>query len=184
MDNQVNGTHYKSLMNKKYLGSWDIPAGGSIIINMTGVNQEEVVGDAGKKSVCVVGYFSDCKPMILNSTNCSALERVFKTPYVEFWRGPIEVVVDRNVRFGGKMVEGLCIRPYAPRIQSQVLACTDCGQVVEAAAGKTPEQIAAYTVRNYGRCLCASCASAEKARRKEKEVQTEAGVLNDILGTN
>ena len=53
MDNQVvHRTHYKALMNKKYLGSWDIPAGGSIIITMMGVRQEEVVGDAGKKSVC------------------------------------------------------------------------------------------------------------------------------------
>ena len=116
--------------------------------------------------------------MILNSTNCAALEKVLKSPFVEFWRGPVEV----TVRFGGKQVDGLRIRPYPPRIvQNQIPTCADCGQVIAEAAGKSPAQIAAYTVRKYGRCLCAACAANEKDRRKAKQGKTEAGELNDLL---
>ena len=172
-------TYYKSLMNKRFLGAWDVPEGGLVILTLSGVGQEEVIGEAGKRSMCMIAYFLDGKPMVLNATNCGALEKVFRSPYIEFWRGPIEIYADKNVRFGNKVVEGLRIKPYPPRVQSQ--ACADRGQLIMEEADKTTAQIAAYTTRRYGRCLCVSCAVKEKAKRRRMQDETEAARINEMI---
>jgi len=43
--------------------------------------------------------------------------------------------------------------------------CADCGNVITAAKGQTPQQIAAGTKKAYGRVLCMECALDEKARQ-------------------
>lgn len=56
--------------------------------------------------------------------------------------------------------------------------CAECGHLVAATSKMTIEQLADYTRKTYGKCLCAACAiKVEKARRaaeKEKEAAHEA----------
>lgn len=51
--------------------------------------------------------------------------------------------------------------------------CEECGRLVSATSKMTIDQLADYTRKTYGKCLCAACAvKLEKARRaaeKEKE---------------
>lgn len=44
--------------------------------------------------------------------------------------------------------------------------CSDCGKVIVAAQGRTADQIADGTVKNYGRKLCWSCMTAEIKKKK------------------
>ena len=56
--------------------------------------------------------------------------------------------------------------------------CEECGRLVSATSKMTIDQLADYTRKTYGKCLCAACAiKAERARRaaeKEKEAAHEA----------
>ena len=106
-------TDYRKLMDKRYLGSWDIPESGSIVDTITNVRQEAVIGQNGKRQDCIVAILQTHKPMILNATNCGALSRLFGSTYIEQWRGPIEIRAQAT-RFGGQACTGLRIRDVAP----------------------------------------------------------------------
>lgn len=47
--------------------------------------------------------------------------------------------------------------------------CSDCGNVIAPADGRTVQQIAAGTKKNTGRVLCMTCYKDEMARRKASE---------------
>ena len=53
------------------------------------------------------------------------------------------------------------------------IRCEECGRLVSATSKMTIDQLAGYTRKTYGKCLCQACArKAEIARRaaeKEKE---------------
>lgn len=55
--------------------------------------------------------------------------------------------------------------------------CTDCGLVIISAQGRTAEQIAEGTVKNYGRMLCWKCMAAEI--KKQKEQKNESTPVSD-----
>ncbi|MBE6825872.1 MAG: hypothetical protein E7511_03180 [Ruminococcus sp.] len=59
--------------------------------------------------------------------------------------------------------------------------CTDCGTLITEAQGRTADQIAEGTTKNYGRKLCWKCMSAEIKRRKEAAVNAASGV-SDAAG--
>ena len=52
-----------------------------------------------------------------------------------------------------------------PWLQAQV-ACADCRSFIEDAQGHTAEQIADYSMRNFGRALCVPCQNAARKQRK------------------
>ena len=53
--------------------------------------------------------------------------------------------------------------------------CEECGHLVSATSKMTIDQLADYTRRTYGRCLCVSCATkVEKARRAAAQKEQEA----------
>ncbi len=56
--------------------------------------------------------------------------------------------------------------------------CSDCGQLIRAASGRTAAQIAEGTVKHYGRTLCWNCMAKEINKRKgadENAAQTVSG---------
>lgn len=109
-------TDFRTLLNKQYLGSWDVPKGGSLIATIKDVKQESVTGENGRKSMCIVLHFAEpnIKPMICNTTNAKKLAVRFGSNYIEDWRGPVTIVTEQ-VRFGGSVMDGLRIKPMAPR---------------------------------------------------------------------
>ena len=45
--------------------------------------------------------------------------------------------------------------------------CSDCGKIIKSAHGRTAQQIAEGTLKNYGRKLCWNCMIKEINKRKE-----------------
>ena len=154
-------THWKKLMNKEYLGSWDVPESGELIGTIRTVAQEDVMGADGKKEKCIVVRFSDLpKPMILNTTNCKAIQKALGSPYMEDWQGqPIQIGVERVSAFGD-VVDALRVRPY--KVKVEAVFCEECGAEIKAAIGMSPKQVADYTTKKYGRPLCSECAKKAK----------------------
>ena len=165
MSNQTK-THWKNLYNPNYFGCYCFADDNDIVLTIRKVTRELVTGEGGKQEECTVMYFKEnVKPLICNKTNCKAISKLFKTPYIEEWSGRrIQLYPDRNVKFGRDIVEGVRVRPFHPAVEEEKeIKCGECGNVIEKFENMTPQQLAAYTAKKYGKPLCAACAAKAKA---------------------
>lgn len=160
-------THYKQLMDTNYLGAYSLDEGKDIVLTIKAVQKESVIGADGKKEDCIVCHWAENeKPMILNATNCKTITKLLKTPYIEQWSGHKIQIGSERVRAFGDIVEALRVRPTLPRIA--VITCEACGNPITSANGMTPDQVAAYTAKKYGKHLCADCAKKEAANGQKE----------------
>lgn len=161
-------THWKKLANPNYLGAYSIEDGKDLILTVRKVVQETVIGTDGKKEDCIVCYWQENqKPMILNVTNCKAIQKLLNTPYIEQWAGHRLQIGVEKVKAFGDVVDALRIRKKLPAAAEAPIGCADCGQVIAPAYNMTASQLAAYTEKQYGRKLCAACAKKAKEAGKE-----------------
>lgn len=158
-------THWKQTMNPDYLGAWALQPGEEPVLTISSAGVEKVVGTDGKKEEClVIGYREKIGPgkMIINATNSKTIEKLAGSPYIERWPGTqIQVYTERVKAFGG-IVDAIRIRPFKPKPSQPVPNCSECSHPIEAAYGRSPEALAAYTKEKFSVPLCASCA-AKKA---------------------
>lgn len=168
-------THWKKTMNPDYLGAWALQPGEEPILTILGVTTEKVVGSDGKKEECTVMRYKGIGPgkMVLNVTNCKAIERALGSPFTEHWTGhQIQVYSERVKAFGG-VVDALRVRPFKPKETAPVPNCSDCGGKIVAAYGKNAAQMAEYTKSKFNAPLCASCAEKRAAAVQPTEVVAE-----------
>ena len=160
--------HWKQLANYDYLGAYSLDGMTELTVTIKSVTQELVTGNAGRKENCIVAHFSDnAKPMILNRTNCKTIQKIYSTPNIEEWVGKKIILFVSTASLAGETVECLRIRPYPPVTAKPDLTCTDCGCVIKIANKMSPESIAQYTVKKYGKQLCADCAGQLKAAAEQ-----------------
>ncbi|MEG0889904.1 MAG: hypothetical protein RSH25_15675 [Bacteroides sp.] len=124
-------THWKTQFNYKWLGAYCLPDGKDIILTIKEMKREEVAGTSGKKELLLVAYFHEAvKPMVVNKTNCKALEKLFKTPIIEDWSGKqMQVGASRVDAFGDK-VDALRVRPFLPKVGEDVRPTIETGSAV------------------------------------------------------
>lgn len=112
-------THWKNQFNYDYLGAYSLSDGKDIVLTIKETKKEMVTGANGQKSECFVAYFHEnVKPMILNKTNCKAIEKMYKTPNIEEW-------VDKQIQIGVARINAFgettdCLRS-APLFSSSVM---------------------------------------------------------------
>lgn len=168
-------THFKRLMNPDYLGAYAFQPNEEKLVTIAYVREERVTGADGKAEDCVVAHFQekDLKPMILNATNCKAISKLYRTPYIEEWVGKRLVLRVQPVRAFGEVVDAVRIKPDIPKQTATEYACEECGQILKPFGKMTAAQLATYTKQKYGRRLCSDCAGkAAKGEPTETE-QTE-----------
>lgn len=156
-------THWKKLTNPNYLGSYAFNPGEEKPLTIKKVCSEEVTNPAepDKKENCIVAYFQQPeKPLILNKTNCKAIERLTGTPDIEQWPGAGIILCVQKVPAFGELVEAIRIRPVKPFV------CADCGGIITGYAGKSHAEIREHTRNTYKRQLCADCATKAAAQKK------------------
>lgn len=106
-------THWRKNFNPDYLGSWDLLDGEShpeMNVIITKISREEVIGQDGKKELCVVARLKNCKPMILNATNHRRLAKLFQTPYIEDWVGKSFIVYVEQIKAFGENHDALRVK--------------------------------------------------------------------------
>lgn len=151
--------------NPNYLGSWDLDEmpNREITLTIEKIADEEVHVN-GQKENCTVAYWTDkaFKPMILNVTNKKTLCKLYKTKDTEKLKGKSVIIGVERVKAFGDTYDALRIRPRIPQVTNPANApkCEDCKKNINAQGTMTPEQVAAYTKKKYGKCLCAECATA------------------------
>ena len=157
-------THFKKLMNPDYLGAYAFEPGEEKVGTIAYVREEMVIGADGKKEGCIVAHFSekDLKPMILNATNCKAIAKLYKTPYIEDWAGKAILMRVQQVKAFGDVVDAVRIKPEIPKAKfSRDVICDECGGILQPYGKMNAAQLAAYTRQKYGKVMCADCAAAE-----------------------
>lgn len=164
-------THWKKLTNPDYLGAYSFQEKEEKILTISRVKQEIVVGTDGKKEECTVARFQENeKPMILNATNCKTIAKLYNTPFIEEWVGKKIKIYVTQVKAFGDVVDALRIRDKVPEDTSVKYFCTDCGDEIIPALGKTAKWLSDYTTKKYGKPLCTKC--AEKAKQEKEAAKT------------
>ena len=168
-------THWKRMTNPDYLGAYAFDPGEEKIGTIEFVQQEVVLGPDGKKEDCTVAHFREpgLKPLILNATNCKAITRLYKTPYIEEWVGKSVVMRVQQVKAFGEIVDAVRIKPEIPtgKSRDQPVLCADCKKPIVPASGMSPNKLAEYTKNKYGRALCAACAKKAAETMKTKKAE-------------
>jgi hypothetical protein len=151
--------------NPNYLGSWDLDElpNREITLTIEKIVDEEVI-TSGSKEVATVCHWTDkaFKPMILNVTNKKTICKLYKTKDTEKLKGKAVIIGIERVKAFGDIYDALRFRPRIPQVVKPADApkCENCNKPISVSNGMTPEQVAAYTRKKYGKCLCADCATA------------------------
>ena len=131
-------THWLQSPNKNYLGHWDLPEKGDLILTISSAKWEEVENPILKKNDPkkfeahkVIRFKEDYKPLICNQTNAAAIIKSTGIKYMEDSTGQ-KIQLFIGVHFDRVNKENIdCVRIRAERaIAKQVLAYEDRKSVV------------------------------------------------------
>lgn len=113
MENQEQLTHWKKLVDPRYIGAYALPDGNDLTVTIQEVRRETITMMGGKKEDHSVMYLVGQKPMILNATNSKSIHKLYG-PYIEHWAGQQITLFASTAKMGGELVECLRIRPTIP----------------------------------------------------------------------
>lgn len=172
----MNKTDYRKLMDKPYLGAWDIPENGELVLTIKSVTTDKVMNESRKEEEKMLIEFSDAKkPMICNVTNAKAISKVAGSTYIEDWAGVRIILYATEVSAFGDTRDAIRVRPYPPKIDTSNLVCADCGKKITDHGKYSASSIAESSRGTYGRTLCWDC--AQKAKDAEASKAKESDVL-------
>lgn len=106
-------THWKKLVDPRYIGAYALPDGNDLTVTIQEVRRETITMMGGKKEDHSVMYLVGQKPMILNATNSKSIHKLYG-PYIEHWAGQRIALFASTAKMGGELVECLRIRPSVP----------------------------------------------------------------------
>lgn len=187
-------THYKELGTPPdHLGAFAFKPGEKKVGTIKLVRTEQVVGRDGRAGACVVCHFqeSGLLPLVLNRKNCQAIEKLYKTPYVEQWVGKRIVLGVRKEKAFGELMDCVRVLPEMPAAApaepprpepGKPIVCTDCKNPLRPFGNMGVTQLAGYTAKQYGRVLCADC--AKKAAEGGKDQYADAQSNGNQSGTD
>lgn len=166
------------MRESEYLGAEDIDDNVEPILTIAALWNGMVTLQKGKENKDVLSFkeervpgIKQVRPLIINSTNRKALRKVFGDAKASTLVGQqIQLYVDHKVRDpqDGGFTDGIRIRPSKPK-KKTVPKCSECGNDISTAYGKSPEGLAQYTKQKFGVVLCAACAEKKAAATEPTE---------------
>lgn len=155
---------------KPFLGNWDLPDEGDLILTIGEIYEQEVRNATGAENKPVMYFKEDVKPLILNKTNRDTIAKLYgRRTKSNTWAGKkIALYAAREPR----SKDGLAvrIRDYQPKTPE--IYCEACGEIVTDVEidGKTfkAKAIANNALTKFGKYLCYSCAQEAKKEAESK----------------
>ena len=158
---------FRKYMDKSFLGSWDVPETGDLVLTVDYVARDEVQNDRGKEKKLTIHFRErDYKPMICNTTNAKAISKAYGSTKVEDWAGKKIAIYKATISAFGQTQECLRVREYPPKTDE--FYCEDCGELITDRDGHKAKAIANNALTKFGRYLCYDCAVKAK---KEQEAE-------------
>lgn len=164
MNNEIHGD-FRKYMDKNFLGAWDLPDSGDLILTIDHCEQNDVKNEHGTEKKLTLHFMEhDYKPMILNTTNSKRIAKVYGSTKVDDWKGKKIAIYSETVTAFGGTTDALRIRDYRPK--SDELYCEECGELITDVTvdGKTykAKAIANNAFSKFGKYLCYDCAQKAK----------------------
>lgn len=110
-------THYKTLMNRDYIGSYSLQTPEGFIekvVEIVSVEQKEVTGPNNQKEMKMVAQLKNEKPFIVNVTNAESIATVAGSEFIEDWTGTKITLYVAQIRAFGENHNALRVRDVAP----------------------------------------------------------------------
>lgn len=159
---------FRRFMDKNYLGSWDVPDDGDLILTIDHAEQNDVKNDRGSEKKLVLHWKEkDYKPMILNTTNAKNISAAYKTTKVDEWEGHKVAIYREEITAFGSKQECLRIRNYPPKVDEYI--CADCGLPITDHDGVKAKVIANRAITRWEVPLCYDCAMIRNAAESEAD---------------
>lgn len=154
---------YRKYLDKNFLGAWDVPDDGDLILTIDHAERNEVQNERGKETKTVLYFKEDYKPMIMNKVNPESISKALGSTKLEDWEGRKIAIYSEKVNAFGGVRDALRIRPFAPKVETAV--CEECGKTIEAHGSYSVNKIVTMSKAKYGEALCWECS----VKRKEAE---------------
>lgn len=169
MSDRLTGD-FRKYMDKSFLGSWDVPDNGDLILTVDYVSRDEVQNEKGRENKMTLHFKErDYKPMICNTTNAKAISKAYNSTKIEDWENKKISIYKATISAFGQTQECLRVREYPPK--SEELYCECCGELItdKTIDGKTykAKAIANNAMTKFGKYLCYDCAAAAKAEQED-----------------
>lgn len=157
---------FRKFMDKSFLGSWDVPDGGDLVLTIDHVSRDDVQNEKGHEKKMALHFRErDYKPMICNTTNAKAISKAYGSTKVEDWENKKISIYKATITAFGQTTECLRIREYPPK--SDEFICADCGKVIKDFGKYNAEVIANRALTRFNRYLCYECAQIAGSEEKE-----------------
>lgn len=157
---------FRKYMDKSFLGSWDVPETGDLVLTVDYVDRDEVQNDRGKEKKLTIHFReNEYKPMICNTTNAKAISKAYGSTKVEDWVNKKIAIYKATISAFGQTQECLRVREYPPKTDE--FYCEDCGELITDRDGHKAKAIANNALTKFGRYLCYDCAVKAKKEREE-----------------
>ena len=151
---------YRRFMDKNYLGAWDVPDEGDLILTIDRAARDDVKNERGTERKLTIHFVEDYKPMILNATNAKAISEALGSTKVETWQGQRIAIYTQKVTAFGGTTDALRVRNFRPKETTAI--CENCGCVIEKHDNYSVNKIVTMSKSKYGQALCWECAVARK----------------------
>lgn len=112
----MTGTHFMTMFDRDYLGSFDLPDGRDVTVTISAVKGGDLTSIGGRKSKKPIVYFDGKdKGLICNKTNSKTIAAMYGN-YVEQWVGQRVTLFVSTTRSpdGAGDVPCIRIRPAKP----------------------------------------------------------------------
>lgn len=111
-------TDYRSMLDKAFLGSWDLPVGRDAVVTIDRVEAGTVTNGTKSQRKPIL-FMSGLKgplpkPMVCNATNAKTIAAMYGT-HVEEWSGKRIALFVGRASFGGVEMDAIRIRPTIPQ---------------------------------------------------------------------
>ena len=159
---------FRKFMDKSFLGAWDVPDGGDLVLTIDHVSRDDVQNEKGHEKKMALHFKEDgYKPMICNTTNAKAISAAYKSTKVEDWENKKISIYKATISAFGSVTECLRVRDYAPKTDE--FFCEDCGNLITDHDRFKAKAIANNALTKFGRYLCWDCAQAAKKEAEDAE---------------
>jgi predicted RecB family endonuclease len=140
-------THWKKMVNPKYLGSHDLFISdgkySEVTVEITNVQVEEVIGENSKKDNCLVAHLKGMKPLIVNRTNAKTISKLAGSPAIEKWVGVQVILTVSKVKAFGQVHDAIRVKDQKPNVTPRdyskqieaINACADINALVQVWSG-------------------------------------------------
>ena len=144
---------------KPYLGHWDVPDDGDLILTIDKIYKDDVKNQHGTETKPVLYFIEpDAKPMILNKTNRDMITKLHgRRTKSNNWHG---CKIALYAGHEPKSADGyaLRVREHIPKETTAI--CESCGSVIEPHDGYSVNKIVTRSKARFGEALCWDCSVA------------------------